>query len=199
MNSCKNHQTDFRCIDKNSIIVDAGACQGTFIDFIRSKLYCKIYAIEPCKSNFIALEDKNYTDVSLFNFALVGPNTDQYVIFKEYIGLPEWGSIYDKELAHKHPKFKAEESYEVETMQITDIFKTLCIDHIDYLKMDIEGAEFDVLSSMDINMASKIYQLSVEVHTRDNTKIMSLVSNLENLNYTCEWFADKLELWAVKK
>lgn len=198
MNSWKNHQVGFDRLDKNSIVVDAGACRGTFIDFIRNKIDCKIYAIEPCKSNFEFLQNKGYTNVDLFNAALVGETASQYINFKEYVGLPEWGSIYDKKLAYKHPKFKSELQYEVETIKMGNIFEVFNIDHIDYLKLDIEGAEFDVFHSIDIDMASKIYQFSAEVHTKNNTDVMALILYLEDLDYTCKWFADKLEVWGVR-
>lgn len=201
MDSWKNHQIDFNHIDENSIIVDAGACHGIFIDFIRSKLNCKIYAIEPCKSNFKFLQDKSYVNVDLLNVALVGKTNTPYVDFKEYLGLPEWGSIYDKKLAHKHGKFKGLLQYKVKTAQMKDVFESFGVSHIDYLKLDIEGAEFDVFHSMDMAMSSKIHQFSAEIHKidKDDSDIKKLIKHVKRLGYKCHWFQTKFELWGYRK
>lgn len=199
----KNHRIDFRYLNDNSIIIDAGSCRGSFIDFIRKHLNCKIYAIEPCKTHVEFLNSKNYLNVKVFNKALVGKSIVKYINFNEYVGLPEWGSIYNRNIIH--PKLKKVISYDVEVINVNDVFKVLGIDYIDYLKLDIEGAEHDVINSMFLETASKIRQISIEVHgipgssSTHNDFVASLKDSITNLGYRFTYYTKNKELWCVRE
>lgn len=194
----ENHRINFEYLNNNSIIVDAGSCRGSFIEFVREHLDCKIYAIEPCKTHVEFLNSKNYLNVEIINKVLIGKSNINYVNFNEYVGLPKWGSIYDRNVTHK--KLKEVISYTVNCININDIFKVLGIDHIDYLKLDIEGAEFDVFYSMNKQIASKIYQFSAEIHTinYDISEISNLIYSVNESGYKCSWFREDHELWGIQ-
>lgn len=50
-----------------------------------------------------------------------------------------------------------------------DIFEEYSIDHVDYFKLDAEGAEIDILESMSPDLLGKIEQIAVETHHGDAT------------------------------
>ena len=156
---------DLRRIDDNSIIIDAGACFGLFIEALRKKpeaSKCRVIALECDRDNAKALERKKFLNLKICKRALVGQSSAKNTLFYQYVGLPGWGSTINRRVWHK--KCKEVRKYEVGTVRINDIFKDLSIEHIDFLKMDIEGAEMEVLDTMTRKTASKITQLSVEVH-----------------------------------
>jgi FkbM family methyltransferase len=198
---CEGHRIDFDRMPNVPLVVDAGACQGTFMDFVNQYGSSEMYAIEPCKSHVTRLKAK-YPKIEIYNKALVGSRGPDVVKFYEYVGMPKWASTYDRRHAVKnHPKLRDILEYDVKTIRISDIFKVLCVDHIDYLKLDIEGAEFDVFYSMDTDISSKIYQFSAEIHKIDKNEsdIKDLIKYVKRLGYKCEWFQTKSELWGYRK
>ncbi|KGP62716.1 SAM-dependent methlyltransferase [Legionella norrlandica] len=67
------------------------------------------------------------------------------------------------------------------------------IAHIDLLKIDVEGAELDVINSIKPEQFSFIKQLSIEVHDIDN-RVEKLVSYLQKLGYVA--YVDKNPIFA---
>ncbi len=59
------------------------------------------------------------------------------------------------------------------------------IDHIDYLKIDVEGAEFDVIKSIKPEQFSLIQQICIEAHDINN-RVEQLVHYLERYDYTID-------------
>jgi len=55
-------------------------------------------------------------------------------------------------------------TYEVETVTIDELFELLGVAKIDLLKLDIEGAEYEVLAAVTTAALSRIDQLIVEFH-----------------------------------
>lgn len=177
------HYIDMREIDDDSIIVDAGACWGGFIECLReheSGRNCRIIAIECDKDNIKKLRERNYRNVMVCKKALVGQDSDNRPIFYQVIGKPEWGNFYKK-----HPGDFAEiKEYKVKTLKINDIFSVLDINWIDFLKMDIEGSEGDILKTMTEETAVKIGQMSIEVHDWDGfLSVSDIIEKLSDLGF----------------
>ena len=55
-------------------------------------------------------------------------------------------------------------SYDVRTVTLGQVFDLLRLDHVDLLKMDIEGEEYDALSTTPPDVLRRIGQLVVEFH-----------------------------------
>jgi FkbM family methyltransferase len=53
---------------------------------------------------------------------------------------------------------------QVPTLMLSDFFKRYSIDHCDYLKMDCEGAEYEILFSTSDEIINKIDRICMEVH-----------------------------------
>jgi len=51
-----------------------------------------------------------------------------------------------------------------------------------FLKLDVEGAEFDFFNSIEFSSLSNVVQMMVEFHLFDNTKISSFSNIIKNLN-----------------
>lgn len=180
------HRISLDYINNKSIIIDAGACIGNFVKNLR-KLDCnpRIVCIEPSNSNIIELNKIN--DITIIRACLVGRKTDK-INFIEIPSLPEWGSIYKKNSLHAREKPNI--SYDVETITIEELLRTYPV--IDYLKMDIESEEFNVIETLNIN--DNIKQMSLEVHEGNTNHIIEI---LKSLGYECETFEPN-ELYASK-
>lgn len=167
-----NHIVDLSRLDKDSVVVDAGACMGEIVEDLRSRgLKCKIYAIEPNKSNFESL--KNLENVISINKALVGKKRET-INFYEISGRPQWGNVY-----------QGDKVYPVKTIILDEL-----PEEIDYLKMDIEGMELEVIEELK----KDIPQMSIEFHGNNGTKI---INRLKSLGYGIKEYPHN-EIYAFK-
>jgi len=157
-----------------------------------------IHAIECRKVNMDILREADLDGVILHDAALVGQNNGNWIDFESIISEDdqycEWGNVMKLNRIKNIRKASAShEIYSVPTIKINDIFKKLNIDNIDYLKMDIEGAEGEVIETMSEETASKIKQISLERH--DNVIYEDIASCMERLGY--ELAGDKNEIYGV--
>lgn len=158
------HHVDLNRLNEKSVIVDAGACVGEFIDGIRKYVNCRIIAIEPSKENIKELRRKN---VELIEAALVGRDFPKSTNFYKNKKNDAGSVVYIR---------NAEASYEVSAVTLDDIFK-LC-KRIDYLKCDIEGAEKNLIETMTQKDAKKIGQISLEFHYDAKSKMIHKLNQL---------------------
>jgi FkbM family methyltransferase len=179
---------DMSYIDAGSIVIDAGACLGLFIEDLRRNpeaSKCRVIALECNTDNVKVLMSKNLHNVNVHNRALVGQDTPERTLFYQYLGFEQWGATRDRVELGLRRKSKGVKKYIVRTVRINNIFDYFNIDHIDFLKMDIEGTEMDVLGTMTQETASRIKQLSIEVHiTMDNRP--PIKKRLEQLGYEAQ-------------
>lgn len=193
------HVIDLSRIDDSSVIVDAGACVGEFIQNIRryeQAKRCKIIAIECNFENVDILKTLNFPNVTVCERALTGQNYGDETEFYHHEGLVQWGNIikfFPTQTARtKNPRRLV--AYKVKTLKINDIFSELGIDRIDYLKVDIEGAEADLMKTMTKETASRIEQIYVESHLSHKSITASEIEQrLIELDYNISQLAEKLD------
>jgi len=193
-----HHFVNLSNLNENSVIVDAGANVGNFIKAIREHLHCPIFAIECSKQNLEFINDCHFEDVVIIEKALVGEHRE--VTLVEYSGelkadgtkrYNQWSNIYDY---HGHLPGASQRKYSVETITIQDILSS--VGEIDYLKVDIEGSEYEVIESLSVEDAKKIKQLSMETHYPEQNE--SLKSNLKALGFALEEkLNNELYCWRV--
>ena len=179
---------DMSHIGADSIIIDAGAFLGRFINALRENpeaSKCTVIALEANRDNAVILKEKHLTNVKIYRRALVGQKTPKSVLFHQYIGLPGWGSTIDMHVRHK--KCKEVRKYKIKALRINDIFDDLGLEYIDFLKMDIEGTEMEVLETMTQKTASRIKQLSAEIHKHPLQESRPIFKKmLERLGYQAQ-------------
>lgn len=75
----------------------------------------------------------------------------------------------------------------VRTITLKTLFKENNIDHVDVFNLDVEGAEFDILSSDEFTeVAPLIKTLVVEYHTWTGISFVQLITMLEDRGFTVE-------------
>jgi len=165
----------------DGVIIDGGANLGNFISKIRQcDITSKIFAIEPGKQNFQKLIASKFDNVEFCNKALVSLKSEkEKIIFTEIEDLPEWGGVKDLYSKNQRVINSKKNKYCVEPITLFDILKSY--PRIDYLKMDIEGCETDIIFEITKELAKQILQISFEVHNNDGE---ILKSHLESLGYT---------------
>ena len=152
----------------NPIIIDGGARSGEFTFPFLNKFKALILSYEPnkeaCELYRKNRENKNINKLlaPLFEKAIwygeSGPK-DFYIWNKGDACL---GSFFDKLAPNKPAK------YDVKTTVDTISLKEICENNsnkIDLLKLDVEGAEFDILYNAPVKCFEKINQICMETHT----------------------------------
>lgn len=191
------HFIDINKIYPNFIVVDGGACRGELFDSLREFIDEKsfyLYGFECCKSNFNFLIDKNENkNIKYYSNALVGDGRNEQIEFMEVISnhdkYKEWGNVsglYEKYLQQSNEVIKIVKYY-VKTLSINNIFEFLCIDKIDYLKLDTEGTESEIVMTMSEQTAKKIDQISMEIHSGKKEQDI-LLKRLIELGYSFHKF-----------
>ena len=126
---------------KPSIIIDGGANIGKYSSILSK--HCKnakIYALEPVSTTFAVLESnlKDLKNVNLVMKGLFSENTTKEInIFPS----STHSSIYEIEGV----KHRITDSIKIELVKGDNFLSENDISIIDFLKLDVEGAEFDAL------------------------------------------------------
>jgi FkbM family methyltransferase len=161
------------------IVIDGGANEGHFVEKLRElNVNAKIICVEPSKHNIDILRKKNFENIIIEESALLGINPPSSIIYTEIIGLSEWGGVKGKNTAAAIKRGCKTINYRVKAISLETLFKTYELGKIDYLKMDIEGAETDVILTMTKELASKIKQISFEVHNNDSNLLEKAMGDL---------------------
>lgn len=186
---------DYGAIPSNSTIIDIGANIGTYSVFAASSFRNNvIYAYEPMPDNYSLLKE-NIKDnamqdqVHTFNKGVAGENGVEKLYIAD--GSP-YHSIF--------PSKDDNQYFEMSCCTLKDIFIENHIDRCDLLKIDCEGAEFEIFYNTPKKYLEKINSIRMEYHNRNNENynIESLKTFLkehgfkmvyQNTNALIAWFA----------
>jgi FkbM family methyltransferase len=183
-----NHMIDISLLSNSPVIVDAGAALGNCTEWILKNVpNCKIFCIEPCKSHAEKL--KKYP-VVVIEAALMGKKKQKSTTFHEFKGLPRWGNTTGINLNVRHKKLKGIESYTVDLINLEQLVKQTGF--IDYMKMDIEGSEEEVINDMNFPITK---QISLEWH--QNVNVEMIRKKMISLGYSLKENVSKHEIYGV--
>lgn len=158
----------------NMTVVDVGANQGFFSLYATSK-GATVYAFEPCRGNFEILKRnvaKNYMEerVKLFNAAVTGKNGEVSL----FVGLNAAGDILSESVSTAMWN-EGSQTRSVESRTLDSVFQDLHIARCDLLKMDCEGAEYEILQSMSQDCFRKIARIAMECHENSTGEAVGLL------------------------
>jgi len=164
-------------INSNDIIIDIGAHIGLFALF--ASQYCKqgqIFCFEPVKENYdLLLENfqlNKITNVKPFNVAV-----------SEKIGEVK---IFLNEDESGHSMFvSSTKSILIKSTSLKEIIDSNNLDRCDFIKMDCEGVEYEIIDSLPINYFNKIKKMCIEYHFVDKKPhlIQNMIKKLTALSY----------------
>jgi len=168
-----HHFVDVARLPKNPQVVDAGACRGSFcMDMLEICPDAQIVAFEPCPENYAELLKVNITAVSV-NAAVVGEKCGP-MRFTNYRSGSKGYMKKGHVVGHKPPP---EERYTTEEITVDTIpIAEIVGDGVDYLKLDVEGAEYGIMENLK---GLNVGQISIEVHDDE----AEIVRALEVLGY----------------
>ena len=187
-------------IKKNPTIIDIGANACFFTMFAVSKYpECTVYSYEPIYSNFQQLSNNRELNstkkIYCFNRAVCGHSG------KTKIFLDKTDSFTTSATSISYDGEDDKESIDVSCLTLSELFTENNLDGCDLLKLDCEGAEYDILYNTPKETLNIIDQMAIEVHQGKNEKenLSSLKNFLLKFNFKLFQFADKPHmLWVYR-
>jgi FkbM family methyltransferase len=183
---CKKYFDDYNIDDFNTVI-DVGANDGLVTEWALNRGANKVYAIEPDKRSIKYLKEKfiNSNKVVIVDKALYDKNEYdvKFNINNDTSTVTTLSSV-----SHDHSP--NQDFFLSETITFSKFISDYNIDKISLLKIDIEGAEYDLLKSMSEKDKNKISYYLIECHWINEEKLNTLFEIFKE-NYTIE-FRDHL-------
>lgn len=177
-------------LDSNSIVVDAGGFEGKWAHSICEKYDSTVYVLEPIKEFFKEIKTKlsSFPKTVLLNYALTNKTCDAVM------SVDGWGStLLDPE---------AEVLENVKCLDIKEFLDLYNISHIDLLKLNIEGSEFEVLEKLiELNFIPNITNIQIQYHSyfpnsiERRNAISEKLSITHDRTWNYEWI---MENWKLK-
>jgi FkbM family methyltransferase len=157
-----------------SVVIDIGANIGAFSLFA-ARSAKMIYSLEPVSNNFEALrrnvEMNQLSTVSIHRLAMASNNTHATI---SVAGV-------ESSLYFQKPGSLTEL---VQTVSLDRFLDDHDIAFVDYLKMDCEGAEWDILLNLPLHVFSRIKYIELEFHNiGSDTNVAVLQDRLAAANF----------------
>jgi len=157
------------------IVFDIGANIGAYTLYATPTAK-HIFSFEPESSNYDCLE-KN---ISLNNFKNIN-------IFKKAIGDKKRNALLYKGRNNKGMSSTAVMTSciteQVEMISLEDAMVLCNVDHIDTLKIDIEGGEYQLIENVPDYLFDRIGSIEMEFHRVSGNSLNSLIYRLEQKGY----------------
>jgi len=165
-------------ISNDDVIIDVGAHIGLFALF--ASQFCKngkIFCYEPIKENYkILIENIEMNQIqNIFpNNLAVTKKTSRVKIF-----------LNDDQSGHS--MFIQNKNFvEVDSKSLSDIFIDNGIKECDFLKLDCEGAEYEIVESLSADLFTKINKTVIEYHMVDTKPelLEQLINKLKQFSFS---------------
>jgi FkbM family methyltransferase len=156
LNKCYTPDSSFE-IQDDSIVIDAGANVGIYTIYAGTRArHGKVIAIEPEMRNFTFLRENisanGFSNVELENSALAESDGEARL----HLSRAGSHSIM--------PQDSLDDFQVCESVSVDTILKRYSLNHVDILKLDIEGTEFSVLESTP--WIKGVGKIVMEIHSR---------------------------------
>jgi FkbM family methyltransferase len=163
-------------VPEDSVVIDIGANIGVFTVYAASTTRnTTVYAFEPMEHNYKILRDNiriNSLEKRIHSFELgVAAHAGER---KLYLG---GGSPYHS----LYSENDTENSVTIDCISLPEIFDQQGLQRCDLLKLDCEGAEFEILYSTPEEYMQRINRIRLEYHDLDNSR-----NNIRELKHYLE-------------
>lgn len=155
----------------SKVAIDVGANKGEWTEFLSSK-FDLVHAVEPNKNVLFHIEQRNLLNVLIHNVALWSSNeTKTFSFYRE-------SELFRENQFTKHMDSPKLGEVKIQCCTGDSIFEN---SGIDFIKIDTEGAEWEVLQGFKNTLEASHPALIIEVHSVDNHQL--IMNLLNSLNY----------------
>ncbi len=185
----QTHRLDYD-LDEDSLVFDAGGYEGQWTSDIFSKYCCKIFVFDPVKqfANNIQKRFSKNKKIVVYNFGLSNKT------YKTKISV-------DKDSSSLYKNGNKLEN--VDFVRLVDFIKERNINRIDLLKLNIEGAEFDLLEDLinsgDIKKIRNIQVSFHEIVPNAGIRMKKIQSELKKTHFLTYQYLFVFENWQIRE
>jgi FkbM family methyltransferase len=183
---------DYPSLNEGSVVFDLGGYIGDFAFKINQKFGCKVYLFEPhpqfyqrCMERF-----RGNNQIIPLNYAVSDSN-----------GIFELSDTTDGS-SFVNPSQDAKRTLKCETRDLLQIIRDLKVQHIDLMKINIEGGEYQVLNYMiekDLTDLVDVYQIQFHNFIEDSEAMRtSILSALKKTHEQTWCYKFVWENWKKK-
>lgn len=169
---------------KNGFFIELGANNGLIQSntaFFEKNLEWKGILIEPSYQGYVECK-KNRKNSICLNYACVSNDFNEKFVYGDFANNSLMGSINGS-------RRKNNELVKVQAITLEKILKKYDIKHIDFLSLDTEGYELNILKGLNLDKYRPNYML-IEIYKKDYENIIKflkikkyrLISNFSNYN-----------------
>lgn len=170
-------------LNENSVVLDLGGHVGTWTQKIFDKYQCNILVFEPIPSFYEDLVEKlkKHEKIKVYNFGISGVDKEIEISL-----LNDGSSFY----------IKSENSVTAKVVSLIKFLKENNINHVDLIKINIEGDEYPVLNSLiDSGLVSIFTNIQVQFHQFIPNSVNMRNSIRERLSLTHKLTYDYEFVW----
>jgi FkbM family methyltransferase len=168
---------DYGYVEENSVIIDIGANIGVYSLYAVQSKNTKVFAFEPMINNYNLLKEnirlnKLEKNIIAFNLA-VGAKEEKRKLYLGESPFPSFLPISSSPFNASYGNSKKEEAQkyvEISCTPLKDVFDKNSIEKCDILKMDCEGAEFEILYNLPEEYFKRIKEIRMEYHNHLSDK-----------------------------
>jgi FkbM family methyltransferase len=160
-------------VAQGGTVVDVGAHIGIFALYAVKRWKAKkVVCFEPCPENYAGLtrniQNNNLTDIITANPQAISGQTEKRSLHV----------CADNDACHSLYSTDEGEVVQVQCVTLKQALEMNHISHVDYLKLDCEGPEWEILKSLDGETLAKIDVIGMEIHDRPRMEFVGLVKHL---------------------
>jgi FkbM family methyltransferase len=170
---------DILDIKNPGVVLDIGANLGVWSKYILYRGANKVYCFEPNKK---AIEHLKRT--------LIGDNNTKIIekaVYKENSTLKFFIDENNSLTSSLLEQSGHSPAYDVEAITLEESLNLIGEDKVDLVKMDIEGAEFDIIDNLDSKTADRISSFLIEYHDfyfqEGIAKVQKMENKLKSMGY----------------
>jgi len=160
--------------------IDVGANEGVY-SILLSRHADRVYAFEPVGHLFEDLRGMNIENLSVYNLALGNETKEMEISFPAINGEACYAlSTLRPVVVGENEKI---ERQRVRVAKFDDFAGEIDFERIDFVKIDVEGFELEVLHGMKDLVESKGPALMIEIEQRHNPRYLEVFDYLHALHY----------------
>ena len=147
--------------EKMETIFDCGCSKDAELAIaLMNKYKAKVFCVDPTNKHSIHLREleKKHNNLRYLKYAIVA--VSRTIEFHESID-NESGSISNN---HQNIKKDSIKSYEVEAVNLLSLIKKSNVSEVDYIILDLECAEYELINSLKENDLAPFKQIFIEFH-----------------------------------
>ena len=183
------HICDVSALGENPFMLDLGACTGQFLATfkeLRPNSSCMCIEADPNNFQHLLHNANSYSKCTFLHGAVI-EGEEETVTFYSVGGRPQWGSVHDSHGGRP---------VEVKAINLNSLAGLP--PKIDYVKMDIEGAELGVITSASKELMNSIHQISIEVHMQDEGPLIASCLESHGFKVGTNQHQQELEVFGIK-